>query len=610
MLTVRGLGVRYPDRDAPALTGVDFQVRRGESMLVLGPSGSGKSTLTLCLNGLIPNVVESELSGSVTAAGRDTAEHPVYELARAVGLVFQDPEAQFCTLTVADEIAFGLENLRTDPAEIEARIDEALAEVGLEQFRARRLDTLSGGEKQRVALASVLALRPQIIVLDEPSANLDPPGTAQVFGVLRRLAGSGRHALVVIEHRLDEVIDWIDTVLVLDGEGKVVCRGTPREVFYRSAACRDQRLIWRPPAVALAQGLREAGWRVSGEPLTAAEAADALRDTLGLLPRLAGADGPGPVSDGRDAGRGTIAARHLSFGYRGGPPVLRDVSFALRAGELTAIVGANGAGKSTLASLLSGVLQPPAASAFLDGRDVREFRDAELSAQVGYVFQNPEHQFVSDSVRGELAYSLSQTRRGTLTPEQEELVAATLRRFNLFALRDANPFTLSQGQKRRLSVAAMLVRGQSALFLDEPTFGQDRLQTERLLGMLEGSLRAGRAIVMVTHDMDLIAEHAQRLLVLRDGALVFDGTPRRFFADHAAVSAAGLSVPFPARVASLLGREAGPALLTVADYLAAAGLPDADREAFSAGNPEQAAGEPSSNPASETGLCRGCVEVR
>jgi energy-coupling factor transport system ATP-binding protein len=570
---------RYPERLKPALKGVSFRVREGESLLVLGPSGSGKSTLTLCLDGLVPNLVAGEFDGTVTVAGLATSEHPVHALAQEVGLVFQDPEAHFCTLTVHDEVAFGLENALTAPEAIDAKVDEALAAVGLSGLRERRLETLSGGQKQRVALASILALGPKVLVLDEPSANLDPAGTREVLSCVRRLAATREHTLVVIEHKLDEIIEWIDSVLVLDAQGEVLFRGSPREAFYQASDLVEQAGIWRPQPVALTGRLRRAGWRVPGEPLTVEEVATALKKTPGLVDRLRSSSRRRleAASTSRSAGREELlAVRELSFGYRTGDPVLVNVSFDLGQGEFVAIAGENGAGKSTLASLLSGVIRPPREAIYLRGVDLRDLKTQTLSAEIGHVFQNPEHQFVANTVRGEVAYSLSQSKRQALSLRQQDLIAATLQRFGLQKLADADPFSLSQGQKRRLSVAAMLVRGQSALVLDEPTFGQDRVQAIRLMEMLTELWREGHMIVVLAHDMELVANYARRLLVLRGGRLAFDGEPRTFFADDDLVAEMRLGRPILADLAKLLHRElyAEPGLLTCDDFVQWAGSPD------------------------------------
>jgi energy-coupling factor transporter ATP-binding protein EcfA2 len=588
-------------------------VTPGETVLVLGPSGSGKSTLTLCLDGLIPHLVEGDYSGQVVVAGLVVGQTPVGALARQAGLVFQDPESQFCTLTVDDEIAFGLENLQMPPNEMEGAIDRALAVVRLRGFRGRPLAHLSGGEKQRVALAAVLAMGPRLLVLDEPSANLDPAATAELFEILQALAADRRHTIVIIEHKLDEVIEWVDSVLALDGEGGLLYRGDPRGAFYDHRADLAAAGVWRPQTVELVASLREAGWEVPGSPLTVNETAEALEATPGLTERLRvggrGAEdtdpaaGPtpaiglspstpaiapaAPAAPAASAGvpGPLVAVKDLSFAYRDGHKALDRVSFSIERQGFVAIAGANGAGKTTLGSLLSGVLAPPRGTVFLDGADAATLPAWAVSEMVGYVFQNPEHQFVTSTARGELAYSLSPHGRGEhLTAEQARSVDEWLERLNLLQLAQANPFSLSQGQKRRLSVAAMLIRGCPTLILDEPTLGQDAVQSARLMEMMVEFQSAGGTVVMITHDMRMVADYASRVLVLGDGRLMYSGDPVGLFAQPDLVRTARLSLPAAAQVGLRLEGtgEIRGGLLTVRAFLEAAG------SAYGARMPEEA----------------------
>jgi energy-coupling factor transporter ATP-binding protein EcfA2 len=581
----------------PALRGLSFEVAPGETMLVLGPSGSGKSTLTLCLDGLIPHLVEGDYEGQVSVAGLVVADSSVRTLAQEVGLVFQDPEAQFCTLTVEDEIAFGPENLGRSMQEIEAAIDRSLSQVGLPGFRSRRLAELSGGEKQRVALAAVLAMEPQVLVLDEPSANLDPRGTAELFGLLRELAKERRHTIVVIEHKLDELIDWIDSVLVLDHQGSLLFRGPAADAFYDRGMDLAEAGVWLPQTVELVRALRDRGWDVAGRPLGIEDTALALAAVPGLRSRLAGRRrleasagiagrttrgavgrvGPPVYESSRPA---LYRIEGLTYRYAGSTattPALERVSFTIERGSFTAIAGINGAGKSTLGSLLSGILEPPPGMVYLEGRDVAIAPARWLSDRVGYVFQNPEHQFVGDTVLGELVFSLTGKRgrkgRVRLSPEQGQLAESWLEKLGLLPLAEANPFAISQGQKRRLSVAAMLIRGQSCLFLDEPTLGQDESNVERLMEMMQGFREDGGTVVMITHDMRLVCEHADSLVVLAGGRAIIGGPPPPFFSRPELVASAGLEIPVPGRVGNALERAGGPKnrLFTIGAYLGAAG---------------------------------------
>jgi len=577
-IEVEHLGFRHVGRKRPTLRDVSFRVQRGESVLILGPSGSGKSTLALCLNGAIPHAVGGKLHGTVRVDGADTRAASMGWLARRVGIVFQDPDSQFCMLTVEDEVAFGLENLAVPPAEMDARIDEALAMVGLARRRREQIARLSGGQKQRLALACVLAQGPEVLVLDEPTSQLDPAGAAELIALLGELRRRAKHTLIVVEHRLDAIMHLIDRVLVLDAEGVLVADGPPRAVLRQQTEQLAASGVWVPLVSELALALERQGLIVDPFPLTVAEAADALAPHVARLrvepaARFESAQGayqPAAISGAangsslhvvgdsahasavrtRGAGRShgatatspLLDVRGLSYRYpRADATALRDVSFSLRAGELVAIIGENGAGKSTLARLLTGILAPPRGAVRLHGRDVATLPRPELARQVGYVFQNPEHQFVGATVLDDVAYGLRRLRM----PEAAALARARvmIADVGLTHLEAAHPFTLSHGEQRRLSVASMLVLGQELLVLDEPTYGQDRRNAIMLLDHLDALRERGRTLVVVTHDMRVVAERAGRVLVLADGALLFDGPPATLFSEPDLLRRARLEPP-------------------------------------------------------------------
>jgi energy-coupling factor transport system ATP-binding protein len=539
LLEVDDLSFRYHGRKRPALRHVSFRLARGESLLILGPSGCGKSTLALCLNGAIPHFVEGELAGRVVVDRRPTRQTSMAELARRVGIVFQDPEAQFCMLTVEDEVAFGLENLAIPRAEMEPRIAEALAWVGLLERRRERIERLSGGQKQRLALACVLAQRPEVLVFDEPTAQLDPVGASEVIDLLGRLRAGGQHTLVIIEHRLDPLMPLIDRTLVLSQDGEVVANGLPRQVMRSWGGSLAEAGVWVPQVSELATQLEADGVRLEPFPLTVAEATRALapfRERLTLAAERA------PPSAGAPHGTPLVDVTRLSYAYPGASqPVLQDVSLMIWPGELTAVAGANGAGKSTLARACVGILRPPPGSVRVAGQDASAVRPQDTARRVGYVFQYPEHQFVGRSLLEDVA--LGPRRAGLSEAEANRLAMAMLEQFGLAHLAAAHPYSLSHGEQRRLSVASMLVLGQAGLFLDEPTFGQDRRNAYRLLDQLDGLAAGGKAIVAITHDMRLVAEAAGRVLVMLDGRLRFDGTPQDLFTDRELLERARLSPP-------------------------------------------------------------------
>jgi energy-coupling factor transport system ATP-binding protein len=539
ILRVEGLTFRYPTRRRPALQGVSFAVEPGETLLVLGPSGSGKSTLALALNGLIPQAIAGDFAGRVTVAGLETRTAPLSRLTQRVGLVFQDPEAQFCLLTVADEVAFGLENLAVPPAEMDARIDRALQQVGLLAYRQARLDRLSGGQKQRLALACVLAMEPEILVFDEPTAHLDPAGALALFADLARLKATGR-TLVIIEHRLDALMPLVDRVLVLSPTGQVLAWGEPRAVFRDHWSTLQRLGLWLPQVSALGAALAERGRPLTPFPLTVAEAEAALAPLLRARP-VSPTDGPARPPASRPAGEPVITVRRLTYAYPGGAPVLSALDLTVRAGDFLAIVGANGAGKSTLARLMAGLLVPPPGTVFLGGDDLARLAPRQIARRVGYVFQNPEHQFLTATVFDEVAFGLRQLRLPRA--EVERRTWALLERLGLAPLARAHPFALSQGEKRRLSVATALVLEPEVLILDEPTFGQDYGQSERLLGELQALNQQGRTVVVITHDMGIVAAYARRVAVLAGGRLLFDGPPAALFAQPDRLRQAALVPP-------------------------------------------------------------------
>ena len=548
MIEVQNLGFRYAGRLRSALRDVSFSLERGESLLVLGPSGCGKSTLALCLNGAIPHFVEGDLSGTVRIDGRSTREASMAELAQRVGLVFQDPESQFCMLKVDQEVAFGLENLAVPRDEMRPRILESLNRVGLADREHQPIEQLSGGQKQRLALACVLAQRPEVIVFDEPTAQLDPSGAQDVILMFGDLRSRGDHTLIVIEHRLDELMHLIDRVLVLGSEGQVVAFGTARDVMRAQVEWLSRAGVWVPQVSELAGQLENRGLRLDPFPMTVTEAAEVLR------PYALASGGPRLDATAQRAERTVIQTRELSYAYSSNEQrVLDSVSIEIGAGELTAIVGANGAGKSTLARHLTGILKPAPATVFLDGQDASEIPTRRLTKSVGYVFQYPEHQFIGKTLLEDVSFGIR--RAGASRDDAEQRALAMLERFGLEHLAPASPFTLSHGEQRRLSVASMLVLGQRLLILDEPTFGQDRRNYEQLLDMLMRLADEGIAVVAISHDMRLVAERASHALVLANGQVGFDGTPQDLFsrANAELIERAGLVPPPLLRLSQALG---------------------------------------------------------
>jgi energy-coupling factor transport system ATP-binding protein len=469
---LRRFGWRHAGRRAWALRGLDLSIERGERVLLAGPSGAGKSTLLAALAGLVEDE-SGEREGSITVNGRDPREAP------DVGILFQEPETQIVMSRAGDDVAFGLENRGVPAAQIWPRVDEALAAVGFRYPRDRSTAALSGGEQQRLALAGALALRPALLLLDEPTANLDPAGARLVGEAIQRIAATRPDTTVVIvEHRVEQVLPVVDRAVVLGQSGGVLADGPPGEVFANHGAALAEQGVWVP-----------------GYPVT---------------PRVAGA----PAGD--------VLMRTDAVGFRHGgasTPALSDVDFDVNAGEVHAVVGPNGAGKSTLALMLGGLVAPTSGRVIASGRlasglpsSPHQWRAADLARRIGSVFQDPEHQFLTGRVRDELA--LGPRRTGRTEAAARAIVDDLLTRLRLDSLALANPYTLSGGEQRRLSVATALATAPGLLILDEPTFGQDRRTWLELVDLLAKLRDDGCGIVTVTHDTDLVAALADRTSVL------------------------------------------------------------------------------------------------
>lgn len=542
-LELRDIRFVYHEETIPVWQGLSCGFQPNTINLLLGPSGCGKSSLSYLIDGLIPHCLEGTLSGEILLAGEPILGLEPRQLAHRIGLVFQDPDTQFCAFYVEDELAFGMENLLVPPHEMDARIDRALALVGLNGFRKRAVTTLSGGQKQKLAIASALVMDTELLLLDEPSALLDASSRAEIMALLHRLVQEEHKTILLVEHNLDEVLPYVGHAVVLNRDGTLALQGSAHDVFARLAydeafaslpVCLPEPLMllreWlhHDPTEAMQTFCREqlAIRREGAFSVPYREIAALLRGDRSVTADVQ----PGDSGDSATV----VETRALGFHYPArredcAPPVsvLNGVSCAVREGEWVAIAGANGAGKSTLLQLLFRVLEPERGEIYIHGIPISSVPKQALYRRMGLLFQNPEWQFVTNRVEDELFFSL---RNSALTKEEQcARVDRLLRQFHLEAYRARSPFLLSQGEKRRLSVACMLLTGQRVLFFDEPTYGQDSETARELLALLESLRKDGVTIVTVTHDMGLVCEHADRVLLLSGGAVAFDGAPSQLF---------------------------------------------------------------------------------
>lgn len=534
LLSLRAVAITHLEAAVPTPSDVSFDVRPGEVVLLLGPSGSGKSTLALAMNGLIPHAVPAAVEGDIRVRGEDAATAAVAELATTVGMVFQDPDAQLITGTLLDEVAFGPENLKLPVEVVLARAESALRRVGLWDRRHESPDVLSGGGRQRLAIACTLAMGSPVLVLDEPTANLDPRGVDDVYGALRDVVDEGDRAIVLVEHNLDAAVGLVDRVIVLDASGCLVADGSVDAVLRGRADELHALGVWLPTATLAALRLRRVGYALDPLPLTPGELRAGLAD--------AGASSVVAIRppEPRVYGDPLVRVEGLRLS-RGRTPVLHGIDLEIARGEFVAVVGANGAGKTTLVQAVAGVLRPPRGAVRVDGLDVRRADPRALARRVGFVFQNPEHQFITTTVYDEIAHGLRRQRLDG--DEVRRRTDDLLARFGLADKAGVHPFLLSGGQKRRLSVGTALVGGAELLVLDEPTFGQDRARADELLSLLDDLQAGGTTILIVTHDMQVVAEHADRVIVVDEGRLAADGPVAEVFADEDLIGRAGLRPP-------------------------------------------------------------------
>jgi energy-coupling factor transport system ATP-binding protein len=519
-ITLEDVRFRYRGSHSFALNGINLKVETGELVGVVGPSRAGKSTLCMTLNGLIPHYMRGRFEGRVIVAGRPTANARVADLSRDVALVFQDFESQLFSTCAALDVAFGPENFGVDHASVVAHVQDALEVTRLRGFERREPATLSGGQKQRLAIAAALAMQSPILVMDEPTSDLDPLGKHEIIEVASHLRTSGRHTIVFVEHENEEVIA-ADRVVVMI-QGRIELMGTPREVLTDVSAFRERGMMPLP----VSELMYELG--VAGRPIIVEEAADILFGR-GLV--LSRAEHRQLVSEDvhreQKYGAPIIEVRDLSFNYGAGP-VLDQVNFAIRRGEFLAIIGQNGSGKTTLAKHLTGLLRPTHGEVLVDGHDTRTTGSVQLSRFTGYVFQNPDHQIFAESIGDEVAFG--PRNFGLSDADVSARVAEALAAVDMSGREAEDPFALTKGERQRIAVASILASRPQVIILDEPTTGLDYKEQTGIMDLLCRLNEAGHTVVIITHSMLVVTRYAHRCLVMHEGRAVMTGTVRDIFA--------------------------------------------------------------------------------
>jgi energy-coupling factor transport system ATP-binding protein len=496
-LVVENLSFRYRDRPGAAIHAISFAANAGEILLIAGASGCGKTTLIRAVNGLIPRSYKGEVTGRVLIHGEDTADWKLSTISQKVGTVLQDPERQILGTKVLNEVAFGLENLGLPREEIYQRVDESLAHLKIMHLRDRDTFLLSGGEKQKVALAGVLAMRPSILLLDEPLASLDPASAAETLDAVRALADEGMTVLMV-EHRVEDVL-----------------RIRPERVMYMSEG--EIRYLGEVKGLSQVVNYREV--KLPAEDVVARAKQDPAPAAINVLPGAAAAwSNYEPL----------VKFENVAFGYESEVEILHGINLEIKRGDVIAVLGPNGAGKTTFVKHAIGLLKPKSGRVLVNGKDTKESSVAEIAATLGYVFQSPSHMLFAPTVREELAFGPTNLKHPK--DEIEKEVQEALRIVNLSDKEQDPPLALSFGQQKRVSIAAILAMRSKILVMDEPTAGQDY---QNYMNFMDAILQLPgfEAVMFITHDVDLAVIYANRILLVADGRLVADGSPHNVLRD-------------------------------------------------------------------------------
>jgi energy-coupling factor transport system ATP-binding protein len=505
MITINQLVFTYPANDKPALRINQLSIPSGSFCLVTGQSGSGKSTLLRLTNGLVPHFTGGTLSGSIRVAGLDPVQSGPALMSKKVGFVFQEAENQFVVDVVEDEIAYSMENAAVPRSEMRSRIDNILQQLDINSLRKRKLSTLSGGEAQRVALAAALVLNPALLVLDEPTSQLDPRAAQEVLALLDRLRTTYGLTILLAEHRLERVLPFADSMVHIQPDGSDCWFGSPQEIIPRSQL--------QPPVVQL--GIK---FRWQPIPLDVPAAAAYVHHKLMINP-------PPPVLK-INTGHPVISVKNLIVTYPE-HPVLKDISFEVYEGERVAIMGPNGAGKSTLLRALIGLIKPQAGSIALFDQSIHNRQTAEICRSVGFLPQDPNALLFSESVQKELEVTL---QNHGLQPEENEILTL-LNELLLNEKSAAYPRDLSTGERQRTALGAICITNPKIIILDEPTRGMDQLAKAALIRLLKQWNAKKRTIIVVTHDVEFAAEFATRTMILENGSVLADGQPARVMHD-------------------------------------------------------------------------------
>lgn len=525
-IEMKNVTVTYEDTEKPALNEINLRVRRGDIIVVMGPTGAGKTTFCRLLNGLIPHHYRCEMKGQVMVAGFDTKKYSIPILSRSVGILYDEPSSQLIAPTVEDELAFGLENYGVLRDEMVRRVNHFIRACRLEGYEKRNPHSLSGGEQQACALAAIMAMYPRVYVLDEPTSHLDPIGSHMVYSLIKEVAKIKDRTILIADNRIEEVVSIADRIVVVDN-GRIVLDGDPRTILNHAEKLANAG-IRLPQVSELLNQLKKVGFEFEEMPATLAEAHKILSAHLKSKRKV-------DSSKGKEADRTIppkkpiIETKDLWHIYQPvGTTALKGVNLKIYNGEFVAIIGQNGSGKSTLVRHFNGLLKPTRGKIYVYGKDATTLNTAELSRDIGVVFQNPDHQIFSSTVKKEL--ELGPKNLGVPIEDLEKRSRNALEAVRLgWDILNKNPMDLTRAMRRRLNIASVLTMRPKTLIVDEPTTGQDPRMCKELMDLLKQLHEKHINIIVITHEMDLAAEYADRCVVMKKGTIVLDGTPKEVF---------------------------------------------------------------------------------
>ena len=539
IIEIEHLKYKYPNTDRLVLNDISLSIEKGEFIGIVGKNGAGKSTLSQAIIGLVPQFYHGGYGGHVTVCGLDAAEVPVGELCEHVGLVFQNPFNQLSGArdTVYGEVAYGLQNLGVEREEMKARVEQVLKQLDIWQYRDRNPFDLSGGQMQRVALAGVLVMQPEVIILDEPTSQLDPQGTEEVFRVVDQLTKTGI-TIIMIEQKIEKLAAYCDRLMLMH-EGKVVDFDTPEKTFSREDL--EDLGVQAPVFTRVCARL---GWaRPDGTyPVT-------LADTLQVFEAYKSDENRNKllnfyqkmeVQDG-NAPQPMFQVKDLDFSYGKDVEIFRQLNVSLDS-RATAIIGQNGAGKTTLVRLLKGLLKPVSGSIYFREQDISGKTVAMLASQIGYVFQNPDDQIFKYRVLDEVMFG--PLNIGMEPAEAEKKAREALALMGLSGKEQENPYDLEMHERKMVAIASVLAMDTDVIILDEPIIAQDYAGKQRIGNMIRELSRQGKLVIAILHDMDFTAEYFERVIVMAQGKVLADGTAREVFGQEAVLEAAKLQKPY------------------------------------------------------------------